>query len=320
MASMTPEEVARAADAARRFVEQDIPALTDTNVLPRLTIRYPEQALSALAPNGAGWWPAPENTAGDLDPAFDSVIVIWDPRCTDQLTGQPVWIGSAAGLTPAMGTGQTYTTMIIEAAISYGHRNVFKHEYGHSITEYFNAAGVTPKPKVENHAIASDYVNCLTGTSYVWIDETDANPISNSIYSNASGFTHDYYSGMTALASNPTRCLGINRDAWALGGPVSHSGSNPVFTPTQRVFAIMDQVAALVTAGQLDPLHSDSLNGELEAALSGGGKKFEQHLHKFVKRVESLLRKEQMQANAGELLIAAANAAIGCLQYSSSSR
>lgn len=314
MASMTQDEVAQAADAARQFVEQDIPELTGTNMLPRLTIRYPERALTALAPNGAGWWPAPENTASELDPAFDSVIVIWDPRGTDQVTGQPVWIGSAAGLTPAMGTGQTYMAIIIEAAISYGHRNVFKHEYGHSITEYFNAAGVAPKPKVENHAVASDYVNCLSGTPYVWEDETDANPIRNSIYSNASGFTHDYYSGTTAMASEPTHCLGINRDAWALGGPVSHSGTHPVFTPTRRVFAIMDQVATLVAAGQLDSRHRVYLKDELESALSEGGKKMGQHLRKFVRRVESLLRKEQMPANAGELLIAAANAAVGCLQ------
>lgn len=230
MASMTQDEIAQAADAARQFVEQDIPALNSANMLPRLTIRYPERALTALAPNGTGWWPAPENTAGELDPAFDSVIVIWDPRATDQVTGQPIWIGSAAGLTPAMGTGQTYLAIIIEAAISYGHRNVFKHEWGHSITEYFNAAGTAPKPKVENHAVASDYVNCLTGAPYVWEDETDANPIRNSIYSNASGFTHDYYSGTTAMASEPTRCLGITPAAWALGGPVTTTNSASILT------------------------------------------------------------------------------------------
>jgi hypothetical protein len=230
VASMTPDEKDQAASAATQFVKTDIPALTSGNMIPILTIRYPDRALTELGPNAGGWWPAPENTATERDPAFDSVIVIWDPRCIDQNTGEPIWIGSAAGLTPNMGTGQTYTTLIIESAISYGHRNVFKHEYGHSILEYFDAAGTAPKPKVENHTDATQYVNCHTGQYYIWEDETDANPIPNSIYNNDSGFTHDYYSGTTALAYQPSRCLGITPDAWASGGPVSKPG-----TPTPEI-------------------------------------------------------------------------------------
>jgi hypothetical protein len=65
------------------------------------------------------------------------------------------------------------------------------------------------------------YVNCFTGDPYILVDETDLNPIPNSIYNNYSGFTHDYYSGQTATADEPTRCLGINANAWASGGPVS---------------------------------------------------------------------------------------------------
>jgi hypothetical protein len=114
--------------------------------------------------------------------------------------------------------------MIIEAT-AYGHRNVFKHEWGHSILEFFNTMGIAPKPKVENHATAFQYVNCATGFYYVWVDETEANPIPNSIYNNNSGFTHDYYSGTTAVADRPTDCLGITSKTWSFGGPVSNSGS-----------------------------------------------------------------------------------------------
>ena len=143
------------------------------------------------------------------DPAFDAVWVIWQPNVVDQATGEPLWIGSAAGLTPAMGTDQTYMTLIVDAATTYGHLNVFKHEFGHSITEYFDAAGTAPKPKVENHTVAGSYVHCGTGEAYIWVDESDANPIPNSIYNDAFGFTHDYYSGTTALAAPPGR---LSRD------------------------------------------------------------------------------------------------------------
>lgn len=220
IAQMTDAERQSAADAARQFTQTDIPQLTSGAMVPRVTVRLPERTLTNLDPNGPGFWPSPANTAPERDPSFDSVIVIWDPRGTSQVTGQPEWIGSAAGLTPSMGSGQTYETQIIES-VFYGHRNVFKHEYGHSILSYFDASGKAPKPAVSNHTEAGAYVHCPTGGAYVWQDETLANPIPNSIYDNASGFTHDYYSGTAALAAQPTRCLGVTREAWALGGPVT---------------------------------------------------------------------------------------------------
>jgi hypothetical protein len=53
------------------------------------------------------------------------------------------------------------------------------------------------------------------------MDESDLNPVPNSIYNDQSGFTHDYYSGTTALATAPSQCLGITPAAWAAGGPVT---------------------------------------------------------------------------------------------------
>jgi hypothetical protein len=208
VATMTRPEVDRAAQVATQFAETDIPALTSGNMIPELTIRYPDHALTQLDAFGGAWWPSPANTASDRDPAFDSVIVIWDPRVVDQDTGTSYWLGAGAGLTPPMGVGQTYATIIIEAT-SYGHRNVFKHEWGHSILNYFDAAGTAPKPAVTNHALTNQYVHWPTGDNYVWLDETNANPIPNSIYNNESGFTHDYYSGTTATADQPARRLGI---------------------------------------------------------------------------------------------------------------
>lgn len=320
VASMAQHEVEQAADAARQFVEKDIPALTSANILPRLTIRYPERALTTLGPNGGGWWPAPGNTAEERDPAFDSVIVIWDPRATDQDTGKPIWIGSAAGLTPAMGTGQTYMTLIIEAAIYYGHRNVFKHEWGHSILEYFDAIGTAPKPKVENHTDGTRYVNCRTGSYYVWADEMEASPIPNSIYNNESGFTHDYYSGTTARSDEPARCLGIPPEAWAFGGPVSHSENQAVFTPTQRVLAIGDQVNALVVSDQLAANQGWSLGRRVQivnqALVNGEERTAALELQKFIKHIQQLLRQNRILPHAGELLIAAAHTAMACLPTS----
>jgi hypothetical protein len=230
VASMTQDEMEQAALIAKQFVEIDIPALTSENMVPEITVRFPDRALTRLSPIAQGWWPSPEDTASERDPQFDSVIVIWDTRAIDLTTGAYKWIGYGDGLAAYMGTGQTYNTMQIDAAISRGHRNVFKHEWGHSILFYYDAVGTSPKPTVSNHADATQYVNCLTGQFYVWEDETLANPIPNSIYNNESGFTHDYYSGNTATADQPTRCLGIPPDAWAFGGPVSHSGNIYVST------------------------------------------------------------------------------------------
>ena len=225
VASITQTEMEQAALAARQFVEIDIPALTSGNMVPEITVRFPERALNELTPSGSGWWPSPADTLAERDPEFDSVIVIWDPRAFDLANNNYEWIGSADGLAANLGTGQTYFAMQIAAAVYRGHRNVFKHEWGHSILFYFETMGTAPKPTVINHADVTDYVNCKTGQSYVWQDETLLNPIPNSIYNNDSGFTHDYYSGMAAISDRPSNCIGITPAAWALGGPVSHSGN-----------------------------------------------------------------------------------------------
>ena len=137
VASITQDELEQAALAAKQFVEIDIPALTSGNMVPEITVRFPGRALNELSSIGEGWWPSPEDTAPERDPEFDSVIVIWDPRATDLETNNYKWIGYGDGLAANRGTGQTYFSMQLDAAVYRGHRNVFKHEWGHCILFLF---------------------------------------------------------------------------------------------------------------------------------------------------------------------------------------
>lgn len=301
-----PEQVAAAAANATRFVNTDIPALTSGNMIPTLTVRYPG-TLRTLTAFGEAWWPSPADTAAERDVAFDSVIVIWQPTVVDQGTGELRWIGNAAGLTAYMGTAQTYATIIIEAATLYGHLNVFKHEWGHSILFYYHAAGTAPRPTVENHTTAGTYVDCVTGQDYIWLDETDANPIPNSIYNNAGGFTHGYYSGTTALASDPLRtCLGITPLAWATGGPVSKPGTPDVPSAGTTIHEIRQLLSELVAAGMLRRSWSRSL----EATLDQAGRALARDhvpatikaLTTFVDQVNALERKGRLSATNASAL------------------
>jgi hypothetical protein len=315
VASMTDFEKGQAASAATRFVTQDIPALTSGNMVPLLTIRYPAHPLTQLDPFGDGWWPSPANTAADRDLAFDAVIVIWDPRCVDQTTGRFVWIGGgAAGLTPPMGTGQTYAALIIESTVYYGHRNVFKHEWGHSILFFYDATGITPRPTVTNHANVGQYVHWPTGEQYVWVDETDLNLIPNSIYHNDSGFTHDYYSGTTATADQPTSRLGIIPIAWASGGPVSKPDLSQPPTPDQQIQSIRDRVSELVIQGALPHGRGTALQAKLGAAalaLSNNEKKAAANiLNAFINQVKALVKTGRLDVMDAQYLMGTASKVI----------
>lgn len=309
-------ELDKTAEQARLFVQRDIPALSSGNMLPTLTIRQARQPLKSLSPVLDGWWPAQGDVAGDLDPDFDSVIVVWDPRVKDVVSGESLWIGAAAGLTPSRGVSQTYVTMSVEYAGVNGHRNVYKHEWGHSILSYFEALQRTPQPTVTNHASESQYVNCKTGQYYVWQDETNDQPIPNSIYSNTAGFTHDYYSGTVARAEDPKTCLGIGPQAWAWGGPVNHSGSQPTFRLRDRLQALLAQLDALHEARMLDGPSLNALSDELRAvhgATSAGRlERVRASLLAFSQHVQALVQQKVLPAQPGALLIEAARAAAGC--------
>jgi hypothetical protein len=226
---MTQLEKDTAVAAAKAFLETDVPALTSGNMVPVASIKFAGRPLTRLARvcgGDYGYWPDPEVTAPDRDPAsFDSAIVIFQERAYDSATGRYAYLGCYGGLAWPRGTGQTYASFIYRI-FSMDQRNVFKHEWGHSILFYYDAAGAAPKPAVNNHD-PGGYVHCGTGTPYILIDDSASAPIPNSIYNNQSGFTHDYYSGTTATASDPSRCLGITPAAWASGGPVTRPIPNP---------------------------------------------------------------------------------------------
>ncbi len=228
--SMTQAEKDLAVQASKKFLEVDVPALDSGNMIPLGTIRFASHPLTRLAYLGGcdyGYWPDPGVTAPDRDPSsFDSAIVIFQESGIDWNSGQHVYLGCWGGLTWPMGTGQTYASFIFRM-FSSDQRNVFKHEWGHSILFYYNDAGTAPKPAVDNHISAGRYVHCGTGTPYILMDDSDSMPVPNSIYHNQVGFTHDYYSGTTAAADEPDRCLGITPAAWATGGPVTHPILHP---------------------------------------------------------------------------------------------
>ncbi len=227
-ASMTTEEMQRADSAARRFFTDDVPALTSGVQHPRVTVRYPAHPLGSLTATSdpcGGYYPARTDTAGDVDASFDSVVVIWDD--TSSSPGSPADIlTGCSGLTDDTGNAQTHATMPIES-VSADQRNIFKHEWGHSILFYYLTVGKTSQaglPRNEwNHINDGDrrFVNCQSGASYVLQDESDNAQIPNSIYNNSSGFTHDYYSGTTARDGDPTTCIGVGPAAWAAGGPMT---------------------------------------------------------------------------------------------------
>ncbi|MBI2761148.1 MAG: hypothetical protein HYX51_06965 [Chloroflexi bacterium] len=223
VAEMTPAERQRAVSTATAFATVDVPALTSGAMRPTFEIRYPG-TLSTLSYviSGGQREPQASDVAAFLDRSFDSVFVIWKSRGTDLNTGQQYVLNGYGGFTWGNGLAQTYSEFSVDSTASPSGlpgQNVFKHEWGHAIASYYDAAGTAPKPSVDNHQVDS-YVNCMSGSGYVLMDETQENPIPNSVYNNTSGFTHDFYSGTTKLRGT-SPCLGITPAAWASGGPVT---------------------------------------------------------------------------------------------------
>ena len=250
VADLTAGETAFAASEAAAFVDRDIPTLDSHRMRPSLEVRYPGTMADLEA--FCGWWPAPWRMAAELcDPAFDSVIVIWDSTGTDVNSGQPYNLQNCGGLTLPNDTGQTFSTIRIDGFHPNRFRNTLKHEWGHSILFYHEAAGTAPAPSVDNHR-PDAYVHCGTGKGCVLsVDETQDEPIRGSIFNNGSGFAHDYYSGTTALASDPESCIGIARAAWKAAGR-SRKGGGRAASAADAAVRTPDSVAR----SQLRPRHT----------------------------------------------------------------
>lgn len=224
-AEMTPEEIARDIDSSKKFFEYDVPLLSSGLSKPVLTIVVKTDPLTSLTP-AYGYWPFPGDVGADFSNQFDSTVIIWKGEGWDWETKSPRTLGWYGGLAWPMGTGPGFIG-IAQVMVNLNHRNVFKHEWGHTILSYYDAAGTAPRPTVSNHFEADTYAHCGSGALYAYVDEDDSNPIPNSIYNNYSGFHHDFYSGTTALPSQPNACLGITPAAWASGGPVTRPRVNP---------------------------------------------------------------------------------------------
>jgi hypothetical protein len=120
---MTQFEKDKVASAVTQFVDIDIPALNSCNMRPSLTTRFPAHALSELSPAVCNdYAPSPSDTAHDRDPAFDSIIVLWDGSGVDLMTGQSMTI-QGCSYAWGMGTGQTYDAIYIDN-VQYTDRNV----------------------------------------------------------------------------------------------------------------------------------------------------------------------------------------------------
>lgn len=220
--SLMPDEVTTIKTSMIGFVDTDVPALSSGKQHPKLTVKTvnkPLDAASLVADGGGGWTPDPWSTKADQDLGYDSYIVFWQSYGWDWGINATDNIGHYGGLTWNLGPAPTFSEITL-SQLDYGGHNVIKHEWGHAITGFYDATGIAPKPMADNHHPESS-VNCKTGRGYVLLDESASNPIPNSIFNNNSGFTHDYYSGLTAQASNPRHCIGITSKAWASGGPVS---------------------------------------------------------------------------------------------------
>lgn len=217
--SLVPGEITNIKTSIAGFVNTDVPALTSGKEHPTLTVKTVNRPLDAqtLVPDGyGGWTPDPTTTKADQDPGYDSYVVFWQTFGWDWGTNSSDNIGHVGGLTWNLGTASTFSEITL-SQLNYGGHNVIKHEWGHAITFYFDAKGTAPKPMADNHHPESS-VNCKTHAGYVLTDNAS---VPNSTFNNKSGFTHDYYSGLTAQASNPSHCIGITPTAWASGGPVT---------------------------------------------------------------------------------------------------
>lgn len=235
--SFTNAEIANATAVFQAFAAVDIPALTKGNMIPTIEVRKAAAPLSSLTRIFTrSWWPTAADLGAERDLSFDSIIVLWQTRGVNQFSGRLEDLspeaGGLGGLACINNLCQTYATLSVFGSnlFGFGH-NILKHEWGHGILFHFAGIGASPNPIVDNHIAPGGYVQCKTGTHYVYVDEPENNPIPNSIYNNESGFHHDYYSGTTALPANPQQCLGITPAAWKAGGPVTKTGGTPAPPP-----------------------------------------------------------------------------------------
>ena len=230
-------QVAAAAANAARFVQTDIPALSSGNMLPELTIRYPG-ALRSLTPSETpGGLPRQTRQPSETrhSTASSSSGSRRSPtRRQANCCGLAMLLASRRRWEP----GRPTPPLIIEAATLDGHLNVFKHEWGHSLLNYYEAAGTAPDADGhESHGckpvrqLPDRWGLHLAGRNGRKPDRELDLQQRFRLYSRLL-FRDDG-------ARRATRCavIGITPAAWATGGPVSMPGSCGSL-PTEKISAI----------------------------------------------------------------------------------
>jgi hypothetical protein len=299
---ITPERIAAGDAGIRRFITEQVPRLDSGLMKPRLSIVHrPVAPVTYEEPDG--WWVDPRDVDAEVAGIgqFDAVMVFWQDETFDVQSGEFVGLTWAAGFTPNTETGPAYSAMIAGAPSAYDGLNILKHEFGHQITTLYRATGAAAVPEVDIHQ-AQDYVHCGTGTPYVIEDESDSTPIPNSTYNDTSGFTHDYYSGTTALASAPRTCLGISASTWATGGAATH----PYRTVAAQVRALGETVTDLTAVGALSKSAAAKLNVQAAAAATALDKErvvlAAEALEQFTATTERLRVQRQLSAADARVL------------------
>jgi hypothetical protein len=162
------------------------------------------------------------------DMNFDAIILVYPKTGIDQNNNNQVVTFCNFGQTPNNGRGRTYATFPTNY-LSVNDVNIFTHEFGHSITFYYNV--VSPgclgaktnagNVHIFNHTGGNGetrYVRFQTKEQY---QLTDDDKVLNGLYNYHNSFSHDYYSGFTNDPAYPSIAIGVSQAQWNLGGPVS---------------------------------------------------------------------------------------------------
>jgi hypothetical protein len=216
------------------FATHALPALSSGMQTPTYEIRkvpvlqHSWTASENNSANNNNLFPRQNFLGVNDDVNFDAIILVYPKNGIDQNNNNQVITFCNYGQTPNNWKGRTYATFPTNY-LSVDNVNIFTHEFGHSITFYYNA--VSPgclgsktnagNAHIFNHTGGNGetrYVRFQTKKQYLLGDD---DKILNSLYNYYNSFSHDYYSGFTTDPDFPSVAIGVGQAQWDLGGAVS---------------------------------------------------------------------------------------------------
>lgn len=216
------------------FATHALPALSSGMQTPTYEIRkipllqHTWTAIENNLANNNNLFPRQNFLGANDDVNFDAIILVYPKSGIDQNNNNQVVTFCNFGQTPNNGSDRTYATFPTNY-LSVNNVNIFTHEFGHSITFYYNA--VSPgclgnktnggNVHIFNHTGGNGetrYVRFQTKKQYFLSDD---DKVINSLYNYSSSFSHDYYSGFTTDPNYPSVAIGVSQAQWNLGGAVS---------------------------------------------------------------------------------------------------